>query len=420
MCLRHCRRVTYDQGGACLIQFNNLRAAEASLADEIRTAAIRVLERGWYVLGPEVEQFEAAFADYHGVGHAVGVASGTDAIELALRAAGIGPGDEVITVSHTAVATVCAIERTGAKPVLVDVDPTSYTMDPAAAEAAIGPRTKAIVPVHLYGHPADMPALAAITQRHGLLLIEDCAQAHGARLGGRLVGTLGHLGAFSFYPTKNLGACGDGGAVITRDSQLAARLRRLRTYGQASRYRHLERGVNSRLDEIQAAILSVKLKHLDEHNAIRRVLAARYDRLLEHVVRPTVRGSQAETYHVYHLYVIRHPDRDALQARLRGRGVETLVHYPVPVHLQEAYADLGYRGGDLPVTERVAGEILSLPMYVGLSMAEADAVARAVNEAAANSCGACVPHVLDKAGETPAPQGQDRSTESDASPREAA
>jgi dTDP-4-amino-4,6-dideoxygalactose transaminase len=362
-----------------VIQFNSLRVGDQSLAEEIRAAVARVLERGWYVLGPEVDAFEAAFAAYHGVGHAIGVASGTDAIELALRAAGIGPGDEVITVSHTAVATVCAIERAGAKPVLVDIDPGCYTMDPAAAAAKVGPRTKAIVPVHLYGQPADMPALTSLAQRHGLLVIEDCAQAHGARLGGHLAGTLGHLGAFSFYPTKNLGACGDGGAVITRDSQLAARLRRLRTYGQVSRYRHVERGVNSRLDEIQAAVLGVKLKHLDEHNAIRRVLAARYDRLLEHVVRPAVRGNRAETYHVYHLYVVRHLDRDGLQTRLRGRGVETLVHYPVPVHLQEAYADLGYRRGDLPVTERIAAEILSLPIYVGLSMAEVDAVAGAVN-----------------------------------------
>jgi dTDP-4-amino-4,6-dideoxygalactose transaminase len=274
---------------------------------------------------------------------------------------------------------VCAIERAGAKPVLVDIDPVSYTMAPAAAEAAIGPRTKAIVPVHLYGYPADMPALSAIAQRHSLMLIEDCAQSHGAKLGGELVGTQGHLGAFSFYPTKNLGACGDGGAIITRDTQLAARLRRMRIYGQASRYRHVERGVNSRLDEIQAAILSVKLKCLEEHNAVRRVLAARYDRLLERVIRPAVRGSRAATYHVYHLYVIRHPNRDALQARLRSRGVETLIHYPVPVHLQEAYADLGYRRGDLPVTEQIADEILSLPMYVGLSMSDVDTVAHAVN-----------------------------------------
>jgi dTDP-4-amino-4,6-dideoxygalactose transaminase len=367
-----------------LIQFNSLRASDPALAQEMRAAALRVLQRGWYVLGPEVEAFEAAFAAYHGMEHAVGVASGTDAIELALRAAGVGPGDEVITVSHTAVATVCAIERAGAKPVLVDVDPVSYTMAPGAAAAAISPRTKAIVPVHLYGHPADMPSLVALAERRHLLLIEDCAQAHGARLGGRLVGTFGQLGAFSFYPTKNLGACGDGGAVLTGDAQLAARLRRLRTYGQATRYRHVERGVNSRLDEIQAAILSVKLKHLDEHNETRRALAAQYDRLLERVERPEVR-SGAGVYHVYHLYVVRHPERDSLATRLRARGVETLVHYPVPVHLQEAYADLGYRRGDLPVTERIAEEILSLPMYVGLSAADVDTVAHAVNACAAQA-----------------------------------
>jgi dTDP-3-amino-3,4,6-trideoxy-alpha-D-glucose transaminase len=365
-----------------LIPFNNLRICDESLAEEVRAAALRVLQRGWFVLGPEVEAFEAAFAAYHGVEHSVGVASGTDAIELALRAAGVGPGDEVITVSHTAVATACGIERAGARPVLVDVDPLSYTMDPAAAASAVTPRTRAIVPVHLYGHPADMPAIAALAERHGLLVIEDCAQAHGARLNGRLVGTFGHLGAFSFYPTKNLGACGDGGAVITGDSRLAARLRRLRTYGQESRYRHVERGVNSRLDEIQAAILSAKLRHLDEDNRVRRALAARYDCMLEHVQAPRVRGGDGEVLHVYHLYVIRHPDRDGLASRLRDRGVETLVHYPLPVHLQKAYEDLGYRGRDLPVTERIAEEVLSLPMYVGLSNDDAERVGRAVNECA--------------------------------------
>jgi dTDP-4-amino-4,6-dideoxygalactose transaminase len=263
--------------------------------------------------------------------------------------------------------------------VLVDVDPISYTMDPAAAAAAIGPRTKAIVPVHLYGHPADMPSLVALVKRHGLLLIEDCAQAHGARLGGRLVGTFGHAGAFSFYPTKNLGACGDAGAVISRDPQLVARLRRLRTYGQASRSRCVERGVNSRLDEIQAAVLSVRLRLLDGHNEARRTLARRYDGLLQRVSCPQVRRGGPDIRHVYHLYVIRHPSRDAFQARLRSRGVETLVHYRVPVHLQEAYRDLGYRRGELPVTERIADEILSLPMHVGLSAADVGEVARAVN-----------------------------------------
>ena len=370
-----------------MIPFNNLRICNESLAEEVRAAALRVLHRGWFILGPEVEGFEVAFAAYHGVEHAVGIASGTDAIELALRAAGVGSGDEVITVSHTAVATICGIERAGARPVLVDVDPLSYTMDPSAAAAAVTVRTKAIVPVHLYGHPADMPAIVALAERHGLLVVEDCAQAHGARLGGRPVGTFGHLGAFSFYPTKNLGACGDGGAVITGDARLAARLRRLRTYGQESRYHHVERGVNSRLDEIQAAILSAKLPYLDEHNRVRRALAARYDCLLEHVETPRVRDDDGEVLHVYHLYVVRHSDRDGLAARLRDRGVETLVHYPLPVHLQKAYEGLGFRRGDLPVTERVADEILSLPMYVGLSCDDVELVARAVSACAAEKRG---------------------------------
>jgi len=365
-----------------LIPFNSLRITDESLAEEVWAAANRVLQSGWFVLGPEVERFEAAFAAYHGVGHAIGVASGTDAIELALRAAGIGPGDEVVTVAHTAVPTVCAIERAGAKPVLVEIDAVSYTMDPAAAAAAVTRRTKAILPVHLYGHPADMPALTRLAERRGLLVIEDCAQAHGARLGARRVGTFGQLGAFSFYPTKNLGACGDGGAVVTNDAQLAARLRRLRSYGQTARYRHVERGVNSRLDEIQAAILCAKLRHLDAHNAARRALAECYDGLLEHVVRPGIRTSGPEVEHVYHLYVVRHPQRDALQARLRARGVDTLVHYPVPVHLQEAYADLGYGRGELPVTESIAAEILSLPLYAGLTRAEVETVAAAVNHCA--------------------------------------
>lgn len=361
------------------IAFQNLRPLDASLAAEIEEALIRVARSGWYILGPEVDRFERAFAAYHGVEHAVGVANGTDAIELALRAAGIGPGDEVIAVAHTAVATVCAIERAGAKPVLVDIDPVSFTMAPDAAAAAITPRTAAIVPVHLYGHPADMDKLGDLAARHDLLLVEDCAQAHGAKLNDRPVGTIGALGAFSFYPTKNLGALGDGGAILTGDAELAARLRRLRTYGQTTRYTHVERGVNSRLDEAQAAVLSVKLKHLDAHNRARRTTAARYHERLPAGVRPEVR-SDAAIEHVYHLYVIRHAARDALRDRLRERGIETLIHYPVPVHLQEAYADLGCRPGSLPATEEAARQVLSLPMHPGLSSDEAETVANAVNE----------------------------------------
>lgn len=366
--------------GGPVIPFQNLQPLHESLSEEIQAAVLRVLRSGWYILGPEVERFEAELAAYHGVEHAVGVASGTDAIELALRAAGIGPGDEVITVAHTAAATVCAIERAGARPVLVDIDARSYTMDPTAAAAAVTRRTKAIVPVHLYGHPADMDALLSIAKRHHLAVIEDCAQAHGACYRGQVVGTMGDLAAFSFYPTKNLGACGDGGAVLTRDPQLDARLRRLRSYGQTSRYEHAQRGVNSRLDEIQAAILTIKLRHLDKHNALRRELAERYSSRLRGVVLPTAYPNEDVVQHVYHLYVVRHLQRNLLQARLRDRGIGTLIHYPVPLHLQRAYADLGYRRGDLPQTERVVEEILSLPLYVGLSTVEIDAVASAVSE----------------------------------------
>lgn len=357
------------------IPFNNLHPLHALLADELNTATQRVLNSGWFILGPEVEAFEREFAAYHDVAQAVGVANGTDAIELALRAAGIGAGDEVITVAHTAVATVCAIERAGAMPIMVDIDPVTYTMNPAAAEAAITPRTKAVLPVHLYGQPADLDALTALADKYHLLLIEDCAQAHGARHAGRSVGTFGTLAAFSFYPTKNMGAYGDGGAILTNDAQLAERLRRLRNYGQTSRYYHAERGINSRLDEMQAAILRVKLAHLNEHNAIRRELACAYEGSLRSVSIPAVRDG---AYHVFHLYVVRHPQRDELMNALKERGIGTLIHYPVPVHLQAAYADLGYRPGSLPATEQAAAEILSLPMYVGLTPADVQHIAEAV------------------------------------------
>ena len=362
-----------------IVPFNDLRPVQAMLGRALGAAAQRVLESGWYILGPELEAFEAGFAAYHGVRHAVGVANGTDAVELALRALGIGRGDEVITVSHTAVATVCAVERAGATPVLVDVDEATFTMDPAAAAAAVTPRTRAILPVHLYGHPADMTALAELAARHGLALVEDCAQAHGARWRGRLAGTMGHLGAFSFYPTKNLGACGDAGAVITDDPRLADRVRSLRNYGQRERYHHVEPGQNSRLDELQAALLRVKLEHLDEHNAVRRRLAGEYSSRLAGVVTPACRG---EAEHVFHLYVVRHPRRDELRDALAAGGVQTLIHYPVPVHLQPAYAHLGHLPGSLPATERAARGVLSLPLFVGL---ESAAIARV-----ADAVGACV------------------------------
>ena len=361
-----------------MIPFNQLKPLHDSLADEIAEAMRRVADSGWYILGPEVEAFEREFAAFHGLEHAVGVASGTDAIELALRAAGIGRGDEVISVAHTALATVTAIERAGATPVLVDIDRDTFTMDPRQAEAAITSRTRAILPVHLYGQPADMDALGRIAEAHNLPLIEDCAQAHGATVNGRLVGAIGLLGAFSFYPTKNLGAYGDGGAVVTGDAALADELRRLRNYGQVSRYHHASRGINSRLDEMQAAILRVKLRQLRRHNQRRREIAAIYNDNLWGVSIPRVADGRS---HVYHLYVIRDHARDQLMADLQKRGIGTLIHYPVPVHLQESHGDLGLAPGSLPQSEKAAREILSLPLYIGFSDAEALQVCEAINEA---------------------------------------
>jgi dTDP-4-amino-4,6-dideoxygalactose transaminase len=345
------------------VVFNDLRAPVRGMEDEIAGAVARVMERGRFLFGPEVEAFEGAFARYVGVAEAVGVANGTDALELALRAAEIGPGDEVITVSHTAVATICAIVRAGATPVLVDIERTTFTMDIAAAEAAIGPRTRAIVAVHLYGCPANLSALSALCSRLGLLLVEDCAQAVGAQWAGRAVGAWGDVAAFSFYPTKNLGAMGDAGAVVTGDSQLATRVRSLRFYGQAERDRSVEHGMNSRMDEIQAAILLTKLTHLEAWNQERRRLAADYSALLRGVEVPT---APTDARHVYHLYVVRSAVRDELRRALKVSGVQTLIHYPLPIHLQPAYESLGQGGGALPETESAAAEILSLPLYPGL------------------------------------------------------
>ncbi len=361
------------------IPFNNLLAANRELSAELEAAAARVIASGWYILGSEVEAFETDFARYHGEGwYAVGVANGTDAIELALRAFDIGAGDEVITVAHTAVATVNAIEATGARPVLVDIDAQTYTMSPTAVKAAITSRTKCILPVHLYGQPADLAELRRLCDEHGLILIEDCAQAHGARFQGRLVGTWGDAAAFSFYPTKNLGALGDGGAVLTSERARAERLKRLRNYGQTERYTHTERGINSRLDEIQAAILRVKLAHLDAHNQRRRELAAIYSaELVESGV--TLPFVHTHAQHVYHLFVIAVPqaaDRRPLMKSLSDAGIGTLIHYPIPVHHQAAYADLN--GQSLPVTEDVAARIISLPLYIGLTDNDVRRVAAAV------------------------------------------
>jgi len=359
------------------IAFNDLRPQYAALRAELDEAVGRVLQRGWFILGPELEAFEAEFAAYCGARHAVGVGSGTDALHLALRACGVGPGDEVVTVAFTAVPTVNAISLAGARPVFVDVDPTTRTMDPARVEAALTPRTRALLPVHLYGHAADMAPLRELAERRGLWLIEDAAQAHGTRYRGQRTGTLGHLAAFSFYPTKNLGAYGDAGAVVTDDEVLARRLRLLRNYGQTDRYHHQLEGVNSRLDELQAAILRVKLRHLDAWNTARRERAARYTAALAGLATPR---EAPWTYHTYHLYVVEVPARARVQQALAAAGIGTLVHYPVPVHLQPAYAHLGVPRGALPVSERLADTVLSLPLYPELPLAEVDRVAAALCE----------------------------------------
>ena len=353
---------------------------------DIDAALRRALDGGRYILGPEVQAFEAEFVGYLGLGNGVGVASGTDAIELSLRALGVGPGDAVYTVSHTAVATVVGVERAGATPILVDVDPATYTMDPASLVAALaadprphGARPAAIVAVHLYGQCAAMDELLGIARANGLAVVEDCAQAHGARFGGRMAGTFGDIAAFSFYPTKNLGALGDGGFVATNDAGLASRARELRQYGWRDRYVSASVGINSRLDEVQAAVLRAKLTHLDEDNARRRAIAARYDARLAgaSVTSPAV-GSLAE--HVFHQYVVRTARRDSLIAWLRERGISTAIHYPVPVHMQPAYAGRLASPVPLPVTEAAALEILSLPIFAGMSNEEVDHVAEAVLE----------------------------------------
>jgi len=351
---------------------------------EIDAAVQNVLKNGWYILGGEVKSFEAEFAAFLGSPHALGVASGTDAITLALRTLGIGPGDGVFTVSHTAVATVAAIELAGATPVLVDIDPETFTMAPASLAAALEKyrsfRQRAVIPVHLYGHPADLRALCDLAARHQAVLIEDCAQAHGASLrpgpGRELqtVGTFGQMAAFSFYPTKNLGALGDGGAVTTQSLELAEKAALVREYGWKERYLSLIPGMNSRLDEIQAAILRVKLRHLAAENQRRRELAALYRDGLRNTPLELPR-EKSGCHHVYHQFVVRSPHRDKLRADLRENGVSTLIHYPLPVHLQTAYQNrVPLTPGGLPVTEQICREILSLPMHPQLSDADAGRV----------------------------------------------
>jgi dTDP-4-amino-4,6-dideoxygalactose transaminase len=348
-----------------------------ALRPEIDEAIIRVLNSGYYILGPEVEAFEREFADYIGTTHAVGVANGTDALALGLRSLGIGPGDEVITVSHTAVATVAAIEQAGATPVLVDVEPGFLTLDPALLDEVLTDRTRAVVPVHLYGQAADLTRIQSFCALHNLALVEDSSQAHGTTWGGAKLGSIGHIGVFSCYPTKNLGALGDAGIVVTNDPVVADRLRRLRQYGWQDRNLSLEPGVNSRLDELQAAILRVKLRHLDSGNAARRAIAARYTSALAGTpIRPPTTRSEVE--HVFHLYVIEDSDREALRERLAQRGVGSAVHYPLAVHQQSAYNGRIRTSSSMAVTEEAVQRILSLPMFPELDSASIDRVVRAV------------------------------------------
>ncbi len=368
---------------------NSPKAGYLAHREEINRAISEVMSSGWYILGEQVKRFETEFAEFLSVKHTIGVASGTDALHLALRACGIGTGDGVITISHTAVATVAAIELAGATPILVDIDPGTFNLSLADLEATIrvwknSPSTirlKAIVPVHLYGQPAPMPEIMELAARHELLVIEDCAQAHGAEIDGRKAGSWGHASAFSFYPTKNLGAFGDGGAVATDDDQLAEQLRILREYGWRKRYTSDVPGMNTRLDELQAAILRVRLRYLAQENQRRRDLALLYDEGLRGVANEFRLPSVVKgTTHVFHQYVIRSAKRDELQQYLRQQGILTLIHYPVPVHLQPAYAGRLPWARPLPETERAAREVLSLPMFPELPEGDVATVTAALKK----------------------------------------
>jgi dTDP-4-amino-4,6-dideoxygalactose transaminase len=362
-----------------MIPLVDLKAQHQSLKSEIAAAVQMVLENTQFVLGEQVAAFEREFAHYCGGTEGIGVNSGTSALHLALLAAGVGPGDEVITVPFTFVATAAAIGYTGATPVFVDIDPETFTMDPRQLADAITPRTKCIIPVHLYGHAADMDPILEIANDHGIVVIEDACQAHGTRYKGRRVGSIGTMGCFSFYPGKNLGACGEGGMVVTNDPSCAKKMRMLRDWGQERKYHHELKGYNYRLEGLQGSILRIKLAHLDDWTAARRRNARQYRELLADtdVITP---NEAAWTDHVYHVYAVRTADRDGLQRRLLASGVQTGIHYPIPVHLQPAWAELGYHAGDFPESEKAAREVLSLPMYPELSATQIDVVAAAVFE----------------------------------------
>jgi len=360
-----------------MIPFVDLKAQYAGIKDEVNTAIQGVLESCQFTLGSEVAAFEEEFATYCQAQYGIGVNTGTSALHLALLAAGIGPGDEVITVPFTFVATVAAIYYTGATPVFVDINPRTFTIDVNAIEGAITERTKAILPVHLYGQPADMDPILEIAKRHGLIVIEDAAQAHGAEYKGKRVGSLGDMGCFSFYPGKNLGAYGEGGMVVTSNAEYTRTIRMLRDWGAEQKYHHVLKGYNFRLEGIQGAVLRVKLRHLEKWTEARRAAAAHYDELL---AGSGVQTPEAMPYarHVYHVYAIRTQQRSEWQQVLQAQGIQTGIHYPIPVHLLPAYADLGYSKGDFPHSEQAANEVLSLPMFAELSRAQCQEVCEAV------------------------------------------
>jgi dTDP-4-amino-4,6-dideoxygalactose transaminase len=358
------------------VQFVDLVAQYQQIKPEVDAAMAKVCARGDFILGEDVKLFEQEFAAFCKAPHCLTVANGTEALQLALMACGVGPGDEVITCTHTFIATVLAIHQAGAKPVLVDCDPTYYTIDTATVERAITPRTKAILPVHLYGQPADMDPILEVARKHKLFVIEDACQAHGAEYKGRRCGTMGDIAAFSFYPGKNLGAYGDGGGVTTMRADLAEQVFLLRNYGQKVKYEHLLKGYNSRLDTIQAVVLRIKLRRLEQWNEARRQAAAKYDRLLAgtRVVTPKV-APYAKP--VFHLYVVQVPDRQKQQAAFDAANVSHVIHYPIPVHLQPAFADLGYKRGSFPVAETLTPKIISLPIFPELTDSQIERVAAA-------------------------------------------
>lgn len=362
-----------------MIPFVDLKLQYRSIKDDVDAAVLQVFENASFVLGPEVAEFERLFADYVNVEHAVAVNSGTSALHLAMLAADLGPGDEVITTPMTFIATVSAIDYAGATPVFVDIDPDTLNIDHTRIEAAITPATKAIVPVHLHGLPADLDPLLEIAERHGLTVIEDAAQSHGAEYRGRRVGGIARIGCFSFYPGKNLGAYGEGGAVVTNDPDIAHKVSMLRDWGSEQRYHHDLKGFNYRMEGVQGAVLRVKMAHIENWTENRRRLAARYDELLRPLGYRTP-AAPADLRHVYHVYAIRTTKREEIQAFLSEREIASGIHYPIPVHLQKAFAELGHTRGDFPLTEAASDEVLSLPMFPEMTNDQQDVVVAALTE----------------------------------------